>query len=294
VLGLPAFAISLAYTIVTAYAPVLLGALSGPTVTGALIGCEGLLALVIPPLVGGWSDRHTSRIGNRLPFILVGAALVFVSLVLMPVGDGSLLWVSTWLIAFFVAYLLYYAPYYALYPDLVPRSVRGRSQGIQGALRSAGLLLAMGTGGLMLAAQQELPALGGVGVLRGRTALKTTMPPRGVTAMPDEQELFTIDYPARDVDAVWNALKRALATMDLRDADDANQTARFTTGVSLTSWGENMIARVDEAATGARVTVRGRAKGSSLTTKWGEDVHATGVEKDLRASIDDALVQTSP
>jgi len=112
--------------------------------------------------------------------------------------------------------------------------------------------------------------------------------------MPDEQELFTIDYPARDVDAVWNALKRALATMDLRDADDANQTARFTTGVSLTSWGENMIARVDEAATGARVTVRGRAKGSFLTTKWGEDVHATGVEKDLRASIDDALVQTSP
>jgi len=112
--------------------------------------------------------------------------------------------------------------------------------------------------------------------------------------MPDEQELFTIDYPARDPDAVWAALKRALATMDLRDADDGQRTARFSTGVSLTSWGENMIARVDQAGSGSRVTVRGRAKGSFLTTKWGEDVHAMGVEKDLRTSIDDALVQTSP
>ncbi len=112
--------------------------------------------------------------------------------------------------------------------------------------------------------------------------------------MPDEQELFTIDYPARDPDAVWNATKRALATMDMQDADDSRRTARFSTGVSLTSWGENMLASVDGAGDGARVTVRGRAKGSFLTTKWGEDLHATGVEKDLRSSIDDALVQEKP
>jgi len=80
--------------------------------------------------------------------------------------------------------------------------------------------------------------------------------------------------------------------MDLQDADEDNLTARFSTGVSLTSWGENMLARVEPgSAGGARVVVRGRAKGSFLTTKWGEDVHANAVEKDLRTSIDDALVQ---
>lgn len=53
-----------------------------------------------------------------------------------------------------------------------------------------------------------------------------------------------------------------------------------------------MIATVaDAAAGGARVTVRGRAKGSFLTTKWGEDLHANGVEKDLRTAVDDALAQ---
>ena len=110
--------------------------------------------------------------------------------------------------------------------------------------------------------------------------------------MTSEEELFVIDYPARGADEVWPALTRALATFDLRDADDATRTARFSTGVSLTSWGENMIATVTDAAGGgARVTVRGRPKGSFLTTGWGEDVHARGVEKDLRAAVDDALVQ---
>ncbi len=86
------------------------------------------------------------------------------------------------LVAFFIAYFVYYAPYYALYPDLVPYEVRGRSQGFQGALRSAGLLLAMGTGGLMLSAWQELPFVASAAVvlavtlalfsqLRGNSAL---------------------------------------------------------------------------------------------------------------------------
>lgn len=110
--------------------------------------------------------------------------------------------------------------------------------------------------------------------------------------MPDEQELFTIDYPARDAAEVWPALTSALATMDLKDADDAERTARFSTGVTLTSWGEHMIARVAELPTGgARIIVRGRAKGSFLTTGWGEDLHAREVEKDLQTSIDDALAQ---
>lgn len=182
VLALPAFGISLAYTIVTAYVPVLLDDLSGPTTTGALIGAEGLIALIVPALIGGWSDRSSSRIGSRLPFILVGAALTSLSLILMPLGDDSLTWVALCLVAFFIAYFVYYAPYYALYPDLVPYEVRGRSQGFQGALRSAGLLLAMGTGGLMLSAWRELPFVASAAVvlavtlalfsqLRGNSAL---------------------------------------------------------------------------------------------------------------------------
>ena len=111
--------------------------------------------------------------------------------------------------------------------------------------------------------------------------------------MTDEQELFVIDYPARQPAEVWPALQRALATMDLKDADSDRMTARFSTGVTLTSWGEHMLATVSGTEVGGtRVTVRGRPKGSFLTTQWGEDLHAREIEKDLRRSIDDALVQT--
>jgi hypothetical protein len=117
-------------------------------------------------------------------------------------------------------------------------------------------------------------------------------PIRRYPTMPDEQELFVIDYPARQPQEVWMALKRALATMDLQDPDDEAMTARFSTGVSLTSWGEHMLATVSGSADGgARITVRGRPKGSFLTTQLGEDLHAREVEKDLRRSIDDALAQ---
>ena len=109
--------------------------------------------------------------------------------------------------------------------------------------------------------------------------------------MLEEQELFVIDYPARSAGDVWRALTRALATMDLQDSDDAAMTARFTSGVSMTSWGEHLLAGVASRGDGARVTVRGRPKGSFLTTGWGEDVHARGIEKELRQAVDDALVQ---
>lgn len=111
--------------------------------------------------------------------------------------------------------------------------------------------------------------------------------------MPAEVERFTIDYPERAVEEVWQAVKRAVATMDRRSFDETTHMVRFGTGVSLTSWGQHMLATVAERpAGGARVTVRGRAKGSFLTSEWGERIHANGVEKDLRTSVDDALVQT--
>jgi maltose/moltooligosaccharide transporter len=143
ILGLPAFGVAFAYTVVGTYLPVLLADLSGPAVTGILIGGEGVVALIVPLLVGGWSDSARSGIGRRLPFVLAGAVLMVLALLGMPLGAGSLLWIAISLAVFFFGYFGYYTPYYALFPDLVPPAVRGRSQGIQGGFRSAGLLLAL-------------------------------------------------------------------------------------------------------------------------------------------------------
>lgn len=166
VLGLPAFGVAFAYTVVGTYLPVLLAELSGPAVTGLLIGGEGVVALIVPVVVGRWSDSTRSGIGRRLPFILGGALLMVLALLGMPLGAGSLPLIATSLAVFFLGYFGYYTPYYALFPDLVPPAVQGRSQGIQGGFRSAGLLLALVSGGFLLSLWRPLPfAVGAVAVV---------------------------------------------------------------------------------------------------------------------------------
>jgi len=173
ILGLPAFGVAFAYTVVGTYLPVLLAELSGPAVTGILIGGEGVVALIVPIVVGGWSDSSAnSGIGRRLPFVLAGAVLMVLALLGMPLGAGSLLWIAISLAVFFLGYFGYYTPYYALFPDLVPAAVRGRSQGIQGGFRSAGLLLALVGGGFLLSLWRPLPfAIGAVAVVGVTVAL---------------------------------------------------------------------------------------------------------------------------
>ncbi|WP_199431269.1 MFS transporter [Qaidamihabitans albus] len=169
-LGVPALGIAFAYTVVTTYGPVLLGRLAGPATIGVLIGSEGVLALVLPVLVGGWSDRLRTRLGGRLPFVLGATVVAAASLVLLPLSAGSLYLVVPVLLVFFAAYFTYYAPYYALYPDLVPAEAAGRSQGFQGGLRATGLLLALASGGVLLALWRPLPFVLGAGAVVAVTA----------------------------------------------------------------------------------------------------------------------------
>ncbi len=158
VLGLPSFGLALAATLVTTYLPVLLAEMAGPTVIGALIGIEGLAAIVLPIVVGSWSDRTHTRFGRRMPFLLVSTPLAVAALILMPVF-GSLLAIAILLFCFYVAYFTYYAPYRALYPDLVADDLRGRSQSFQATWREAGLGLALVGGGVALGLWRPLPFL---------------------------------------------------------------------------------------------------------------------------------------
>ena len=167
VLGLPAFGMALAYTAVTTYVPVLIERLSGPAATGVIIGAEGLFAMLVPVIVGAWSDGTNSGLGRRLPFVLAGATLACVGLLLVALTGSSLTGISVALAFFFVGYFIYHSAYYALFPDLVSDDERGRSQGFQGAFRAVGLLLALTAGGLLLGWWQPLPFLVGMLAIAG-------------------------------------------------------------------------------------------------------------------------------
>lgn len=169
-LGIPTFGLSVAATVVSTYLPVFIQSLSGPLLTGVMLGGEGLFGLFLPLIIGARSDRVRTKIGSRMPFIVGATPIAVVALVLMPLV-GSILALGVLLAAFYMAYFTYYAPYRALYPDVVRGEHRGRSQGIQKTWREAGLGLALVSGGVLLSAWKPLPFLIAAVVLAASTLL---------------------------------------------------------------------------------------------------------------------------
>jgi len=158
-LALPTFALALGISVLTTYAPLLLGeATSSAGAIGIAVGAEGAFALFLPLLVGTLSDRTQSRLGRRLPYALVGVPLLVVPLVILPFAHGYAETVAL-ISLFFVGYHVYYPPYQALFAELVPATHHGRAQGWQGVMRGLGLGAALVAGGLLLSVWTPLPFL---------------------------------------------------------------------------------------------------------------------------------------
>ena len=169
-LDLPTFGLAFAISVLTTYGPVILIRLvDSPTSVGALIGGEGAFALVVPLAAGLLSDRlPPSPLGRRLPFVLAGAPLAAVGLVVFPFG-ATIGIAGAATLAFFVGYYAYYPPYRALFPDLLPRTLFARAQAGQAVARGAGLGLALLAGGLLLGFWAPLPFLLAAGILVATT-----------------------------------------------------------------------------------------------------------------------------
>ncbi|MCU1600944.1 MAG: hypothetical protein JWO22_1653 [Frankiales bacterium] len=157
-LGLPTFGLAFALSTLTSYGPsILYDKVHDTGVVGAILGGEGALALALPLVAGAMSDRlPPTRLGKRLPFVLLGAPLALAGLVLLPLSV-NLLVASVAVAMFFLGYYLYYPPYRALYADLLPRHLYARSQASQGVLRGVGLGVALLSGGVFLELWMPLP-----------------------------------------------------------------------------------------------------------------------------------------
>jgi hypothetical protein len=94
-------------------------------------------------------------------------------------------------------------------------------------------------------------------------------------------------------DRLWAAIKQVLTTVDgvtLDQADDAQQTAAFKTGVTWTSWGQNMMARLQPiGADQVQLQINGQIRHTFLASDWGEKIHQKGFARNLTAAIEDAI-----
>ena len=60
----------------------------GPFMVGFWMVADNLLALLVQPFVGAWSDRLNTRLGRRIPFVLWTLPLIVVGYAILPVIPG--------------------------------------------------------------------------------------------------------------------------------------------------------------------------------------------------------------
>lgn len=108
------------------------------TILSHVMGMGALVALVANPVCGYFSDRTTSRMGMRRPWILGGTAVGVLGLYLVATGDLTTITIG-WLMAQ-AGYNAVLAAVIALLPDQVPESQRGRVSGVLGVCLPLGVL----------------------------------------------------------------------------------------------------------------------------------------------------------
>lgn len=111
--------------------PLLEGLGSDPRLLG-LISCAGpVTGVLVQPIVGALSDNCRLSLGRRRPFLLLGALLTAISLILMP-NSPSLLMAAILLWILDASINTTQGPYRALVPDVVHPSQQAKAYSMMG------------------------------------------------------------------------------------------------------------------------------------------------------------------
>ena len=113
--------------------------------TGAVMGLDNLAALFLLPIIGAVSDRTSTKIGRRMPFILFFAPIAAISFALIPLapslisaeanGDIGAMQGLFALFLIVIAIMLlamaaFRTPVVSLMPDLTPSPLRSKANGV--------------------------------------------------------------------------------------------------------------------------------------------------------------------
>ncbi len=120
------------------------------TLSGAIMAADNVLALFLLPFFGALSDRTSTRLGRRMPFILGGTALAVLLMNLLPVFDNAYaaqpgavkltMFVLT-LGLLLIAMGTYRSPAVALMPDVTPKPLRSKANAIINLMGAVGGIL---------------------------------------------------------------------------------------------------------------------------------------------------------
>jgi len=165
-LGLGFFGVSVIWSVYNAFVPIFLADrfLMAAGFIGFFMTLDNIAAMFIQPAVGAWSDRLRTRIGRRMPFILVGAPIGAAAFILLPISQS--------LFVFFLAATLlllsmaiWRTPIVALMPDITPSKYRSQANGIINFMGGIGSIIAFLGGAALYEKNPNYPFWLGAGLV---------------------------------------------------------------------------------------------------------------------------------
>jgi MFS family permease len=116
--------------------------LSSNIAVGALMTLDNILQIILIPIIAVWSDRTRTRLGRRMPFIVVMLPVSAVLFTLIPpMAAASLAALVGILFVFNVFKTSVRGPVVALMPDTVPADFRSEANGVINMMGGFGLLV---------------------------------------------------------------------------------------------------------------------------------------------------------
>lgn len=146
VIGIAAgsFALAATWSLYNVHMPLLLGEfIESRALRGAIMGLDNVLALLLIPVVGAWSDRVEGRWGRRLPFLLAAVPVTALAFALLPWAAAALWTLLLVDVVFLLAITVYRAPLVALMPDHVPEALRSDANAVVTLTAAAGGVVAL-------------------------------------------------------------------------------------------------------------------------------------------------------
>ena len=125
---------------------------------GWLSAIGALLALLVQPLTGLMSDRTTSRLGRRRPYILIAAVIYLAGMLALATAPGFAVFVIGFVLAQIAANART-AAYQGLLPDRVPAEQRGTASGYLGLMTILGNVGSLVAAAVLLSSVSSGPGL---------------------------------------------------------------------------------------------------------------------------------------
>jgi len=143
------FASTIAWSVYNAYVPQILeGFIASTAIIGLIMTIDNVFGVVFQPLFGSLSDRTRTRIGRRMPFIVVGLPICVVVFTMIPYMSN--LWsLMLVLILFTFVMSAWRTPVVSLMPDLTPGPLRSQANGIVNLMGGIGAVFAFLIGGIL-------------------------------------------------------------------------------------------------------------------------------------------------